>query len=77
MIIDSTIRDLDGLDLLGLVAGRPVLRVDACPRCGQLPQIGGGCADEARELAETPIHRRDRFVRARQDKAQLFGVVAW
>jgi hypothetical protein len=38
------------LDLLGPVVRQPVLQVDARQRRGQLPQIGRGRADEARDL---------------------------
>ncbi|SEQ52698.1 hypothetical protein SAMN05428995_10510 [Loktanella sp. DSM 29012] len=72
----AAIRDLHGLDLLGPVVGQPVLQVDPRQRRGQLAQIGGGRAHEARELAKAPMRRRDRLIRARQDEAQLLRVVA-
>ena len=72
----AAIRDLHGLDLLGAVVGQTVLQVDPRQRRGQLPQIGRRRADEAGELAEGPMRRRDRLICARQDKSQLLRVVA-
>ena len=72
----AAIRDLHRLDLLCPVVGQPVLQVDPRQRRGQLSQIGRGGTDEARELAEGPMRRRDGFICARQDKAQLLRVVA-
>ena len=62
-------RDLHRLDLLGPVVRQPVFQVDARQRRRQLPQIGGGRTDEARELAEGPKRRRKWLILARQNKA--------
>jgi hypothetical protein len=72
----AAVRDLHGLDLLGPVIGQPVLQINARQRRGHLPQIAGGRADEARELPERPMRRRNGFVRVGQDQPQLLGVVA-
>ena len=72
----AAIRDFHGLDLFRAVVGQAVLQVDPRQRRGQLAQIGCRRADEARELAKGPMCRRDGFIPARQDKAQLFRVVA-
>ena len=55
---------------------RPHHQVDPRQRRGQLPQVGGRRADDARQLAEGPVRRRDRFMRFRQDEVQPLGAVA-
>ena len=74
--LDAAVFDLQRFDLLGAMRGQAVLQVDAGERRGKLAQIGGRRADQARELAEAPMRRRDRRVGARQHQRQALGVVA-
>ena len=67
---------LEGLHLLGAVVGQTVLQVDPRQRRGQLPKVRGRSADNAGELAEGPMRRRDRFMRFRQHQVQPLSVVA-
>ncbi len=55
----AAIRDFHCLDLLGPVVRQPVLQVDPGQWRGKLPQVCCGRADEARELAEAPMRRRN------------------
>ena len=73
---NASILDLEGLDQLGTMRGQPVLKVDAGERCWELAQIGGRCADKARELSEAPVCRHKRHIFARQHQRQPLGVVA-
>ena len=67
---------LEGLHLLGAVVGQTVLQVDPRQRRGQLPQVGGRRADNARKLAEGPVRGRDRLMRFRKNQVQPLCTVA-
>ena len=67
--LDATIFDLERLHLLGAMRGQAVLQVDAGERRRKLAQIGRRRADQAGELAEAPVGRRDRRIRARAASA--------
>ena len=54
---------------------QPVLQIDAGERGRKLAQIAGGRADQAAELAEAPMRRRDRLGLAGQDEREALGVV--
>jgi hypothetical protein len=58
------------------MGGQAILQVDARERGRDLPQIGGGCADETGELAKTPMGRCQRFGPAREDQRQPLAVLA-
>ena len=62
--LDAAFLDFEGLDLLGPMRGQAILQVDAGERGGKLAQIGGRGADQAGELPEAPVRRRDRGRRA-------------
>ena len=72
----ATVGDFHRFDLLGAVVGQAILQVDACERRRELTQIGRRRADEARELAEAPMGRRDRCLGVRQNERELLGIVA-
>ena len=59
---DAAVLDLQRLHLLGAVRGQAVLQIDAGERGRELAQIGGRCADQARQLAEAPVCRCDGHV---------------
>ena len=63
------------LYLLGPVRGQSVLQVDRRERCRKLTQIGCGRAHLACQLAEAPMGRRHRRVRAGQDQRQALGIL--
>ena len=63
------------LYLFGPVRGESVLQVDRRERCRKLTQIGRGRAYLACQLAEAPMGRRHRRVRAGQDQRQALGIV--
>ena len=67
--LDAAVLDLQRLDLLGAMRGQAVLQIDAGERRRQLAQIGRRRADQAGELAEAPVRRRHRRLRARQHQA--------
>ena len=67
---------LEGLHLLCAVVGQTILQVDPRQRRGQLAQVGGRSADDARKLAERPMRGRNRFMCFRQHQVQPLGVVA-
>ena len=66
---DAAVFDLQRLDLFGAMGGQAILQIDAGQRRRKLAQIGGRRADQAGELAEAPMGRRDRRVRAGQRSA--------
>ena len=53
-----------------------MLQVDAGERGRELPQIGGRRADQAGELAEAPMRRRNRRIGTGQDQRQPLRIVA-
>jgi hypothetical protein len=74
--LGSPIFGFQRLDLLGSVRGKPVLQIDAGKRRGKLAQIGRRRTNQAGELAEAPMGRRDRRIGVRQDECQVFRIVA-
>jgi hypothetical protein len=64
--LDATVFDFEGLHLLGAMRSQAVLEVNASQRRGKLAQIGRRRADQAGELTEAPMGRRDRRIRAGQ-----------
>lgn len=54
---------------------RPHHQVDPGKRRRELAQISGRRADEARELPEAPMGRRDRSVGVGQDQRQPLGII--
>jgi hypothetical protein len=74
--LDAAVLDFQRLDLFGATSGQAILEVDACKRCRKLAKICGRRANEARELAKTPVCRRDGVCCAWQDQRQPLGVVA-
>ena len=67
---------LKSLHLLGAVRHQPVLQVDASERGGKLAQVSRRRTHQARELAERPVRRRHRGVRAGQHQGEPRRVVA-
>ena len=68
--LDPAVVGFECLDLLGPIGGEAILQVDG-GKCGrELSQIGGGRTDQAGELAEGPVCRRDCRIGARQDQRQ-------
>ena len=67
---------LERLDLLGAVVGQAVLKVDSRQRRRQLPQVRRRSANDAGNLAEGPMRRRDRLMCLRQHQVQPLGVIA-
>ena len=67
---------LQRLHQLAAMREQPVLEIDAGKRRGELAQIARWRADEAGELPERPMGRRDRFVTAGHDQRQALGIVA-
>ena len=55
--------------------GQAILQIVRRERRRQLAQIGSGCADLARQLAEAPMSRRYRRVGSGQDQRQSLGIV--
>lgn len=74
--LSAAVFRLEGLDLLGAVIGQAVLQVDPGQRRRQLPQVGGRRADDAGELAESPVRGCHGFMCFRQHKVQPLGVIA-
>ncbi len=74
--LGATVGNLHRLDLFRAVIGEAVLQVDARKRRGELAQIGRRRADEACELAEAPMGRRNGCVRIGQNERELLGIVA-
>src|ERR1700730_5376482 len=72
--LNAAIVSLERFDLFGAIGGQAILQVDACERCGELPQVSSRSADLACKLAEAPMGRRDRRVRAGQPQSQAFGI---
>ena len=62
--------------LKALVLLRAQLQVDRGERGWKLAQIRGRRADQAGELTETPVSRRDRRLGAGKHQREAFGVVA-
>jgi hypothetical protein len=71
---DATIFDLGRLHLLGAMGRQAILQVDAGQRRRKLPQIGRRRSDQARELTEAPMGRRDWRIRAGQHQRQALCV---
>lgn len=61
---DAIVVGFERLDLLGPVRGQAVLQVDRGQRRRKLAEVGRRRADLACELAEAPVGRRDRCIRA-------------
>ena len=74
--LNAAIVGLERFDLFGAIGGQAILQVDACEWRGELPQVSGRSADLACKLAEAPVGRRDRRVRAGQHQGQALGVGA-
>jgi hypothetical protein len=74
--LDTAIFDLQRLDLFGAIRRQAVLEVDAGERCWELTEVGGWRTDQARELTEAPMGRRDRRVRAGQCESEALRVTA-
>ena len=74
--LEAAVLDFQRLDLLGAVGGKAILQIDAGERGRKLAQIGCRRADQAGELAETPMRRRDGRVSTGQHQRQPLGIVA-
>jgi hypothetical protein len=58
--LDAAVLYLQRPHQLGAVRGETVLQADACKRRRKLAQVGRRRTDQARELAEAPMGRRNR-----------------
>ena len=73
---DTAVIGFERLDLLGPIGRQAILQVDGGERRRELAQIGGRRADQAGQLAEAPMGRGDRRIRAGKDQRQAFRVAA-
>jgi len=74
--IDAPVIGFQGLDEFGAVVQQAVLQVDRRQGRGQLPQVPGRCADQRRQLAETPMGGGHRIGATGGDQGQGFHIVA-
>lgn len=72
---DAAVVGFERLDQLGAVRGEAVLQVDAGERRRQLAEIASWRTDQAAELTERPVGRRDRFGTAGDGEREATDVV--